>query len=276
MPLLSRLFRRKPRDVCDFLCAGAHKAGTTWLWAALRQHPQVQKPIVKEIHYFDRLHIGVNYPANVDDLRATACAAAAAETGDAARRLQAIADGCDAPDDGWYRSIFAARGAQLSGEFSPEYLCLGLRGVEHIARLSPTCRVVIFVREPAARMVSALRMTMRRQPHLTPATAVDHWLFQERGNYSGHIPIWDHVFGRQMLYVPFGRIASAPAQVMADVERHIGLKPFARYDKLDHKFNSYAQFNEIPEFAMRKIERAAGRQNAYLTTRFGADFCAEI
>ncbi|MBK7919375.1 MAG: sulfotransferase [Chloroflexi bacterium] len=38
----------------DFLCIGAQKAGTTWLYQALRQHPQVSMPPIKENHYFDR------------------------------------------------------------------------------------------------------------------------------------------------------------------------------------------------------------------------------
>ncbi len=39
---------RKP----DFLIIGAQKAGTTWLWAMLNQHPGVQLPETKEIHFF--------------------------------------------------------------------------------------------------------------------------------------------------------------------------------------------------------------------------------
>jgi hypothetical protein len=38
----------------DFLVIGAQKAGTTWLYAQLQNHPQVWLPPIKEIHYFDR------------------------------------------------------------------------------------------------------------------------------------------------------------------------------------------------------------------------------
>ena len=37
-----------------FLCIGARKAGTTWLWFNLRSHPRVWLTPQKEIHYFDR------------------------------------------------------------------------------------------------------------------------------------------------------------------------------------------------------------------------------
>jgi len=37
----------------EFLCIGAEKAGTTWLYEMLKAHPSVWMPPIKEIHYFD-------------------------------------------------------------------------------------------------------------------------------------------------------------------------------------------------------------------------------
>src|SRR5438094_376898 len=36
----------------DFLCVGAHKGGTTWLYQQLDSHPDFWMPPVKELHYF--------------------------------------------------------------------------------------------------------------------------------------------------------------------------------------------------------------------------------
>ena len=41
----------------DFVCIGAQKAGTTWLYKNLNHHPDMWLPPVKEIHYFDRVRI---------------------------------------------------------------------------------------------------------------------------------------------------------------------------------------------------------------------------
>lgn len=38
----------------DFLGIDAQRAGTTWLWKKLRQHPAIWMPPIKELHYFDR------------------------------------------------------------------------------------------------------------------------------------------------------------------------------------------------------------------------------
>jgi hypothetical protein len=43
-------------DACpDFLCVGAQKAGTSWLFHQLTLHPDFCMPPVKEVHYFDSL-----------------------------------------------------------------------------------------------------------------------------------------------------------------------------------------------------------------------------
>ncbi len=43
-------------DTCpDFLCVGAQKAGTTWLYQQLDSHPDFWMPPIKELHYFDEL-----------------------------------------------------------------------------------------------------------------------------------------------------------------------------------------------------------------------------
>ena len=193
-------------------------------------------------------------PTNVDQHREAALACAAKLKGAEAANFRAIAQGCDAPDDGWYRRLFAQRGGKFSGDITPAYLCLGLRGVQHVQRLSPNLRVIILVRDPQSRMTSGLAMSMARNPGRIPMRILENWQFQERGNYAAHIPIWDHIFGDQVRYIPFGRIRTAPRDVLAEVEAHIGLAAGV----------------------LQRIEQIAARQSAYLLERFGADFCAEI
>ena len=40
----------------DFLCVGAQKAGTSWLYRQLEPHPDFWMPPLKELHYLDSLH----------------------------------------------------------------------------------------------------------------------------------------------------------------------------------------------------------------------------
>ena len=44
--------RSAPKLSPSFFVLGAQKAGTTWLWNMLDQHPGTSLPQTKEIHYF--------------------------------------------------------------------------------------------------------------------------------------------------------------------------------------------------------------------------------
>ena len=42
-------------DKPDFICLGAPRAGTTWLYECLNEHPGVFLPL-KEVHFFIKVH----------------------------------------------------------------------------------------------------------------------------------------------------------------------------------------------------------------------------
>src|SRR5215831_18496905 len=47
-------FSPAERALPDFIVIGAQKSGTSSMFSYLRQHPQVARPMHKEIYYFDR------------------------------------------------------------------------------------------------------------------------------------------------------------------------------------------------------------------------------
>ena len=59
----------------DFLCIGAQKGGTRWLYDQLQIHPDFWMPPVKELHYFDRRgrlrRLGESWPAGDKNLKRT-------------------------------------------------------------------------------------------------------------------------------------------------------------------------------------------------------------
>jgi hypothetical protein len=277
--LMGQTDKPAPAQV-QFLCAGAQKAGTTWLSAMLAKHPQVQMLPAKEIHYFDAMHLGVNYPQMRNKLlhntRDLAQRASAKGEPHWAAHYEAIA-AASVKDDAWYKSLFSVREPKFAaGDYSPEYLCLGLAGVQHVKQIMPDARIIILIREPLARAISSLNMEMARKSDSDPALAVASWLFQERGNYAGHVPIWDLVFGDQVLYLPFQRIKSDPKALIAQVEAHLGLKGFDAFENLSRVYNSHSGQYEVSPAVTRVIKRATARQDDYLLERFGPAFCSEI
>tara|TARA_B110000908_G_C10132609_1_gene392946 strand:- start:747 stop:938 length:192 start_codon:yes stop_codon:yes gene_type:complete len=43
----------------DFICIGAPKTVTTWLYENLKKHPDVELPYIKELHFFDEIERNV-------------------------------------------------------------------------------------------------------------------------------------------------------------------------------------------------------------------------
>lgn len=103
----------------DFIVVGAQKAGTSWMYACLYEHPEICAPI-KEIHYFSR-----------------------------ERNLKKGLD--------WYNGIFSTcKEGQLKGEFSTTYL-YDKETPEKIKKDFPDAKIIISLRNPVDRAYSQYR-----------------------------------------------------------------------------------------------------------------------
>lgn len=162
----------------DFLCVGAQKAGTTWLYANLRSHPAILMPPVKEVAYFSTLYIPGWAKADADH-RAYQVAQArqhweAADGADPRRirpevRARALASldalSREPMDDDAYRTLFEGCAVdQVCGEISPQYCVLPREGIRHALSFNPNLKVIVLLRHPVARAMSHLAMLCGRNP----------------------------------------------------------------------------------------------------------------
>ena len=117
------LFRRRLRPaewaLPHFIIIGAQKAGTSSFYTYLARHPQVQRALRKEVHYFD-----LNY-----------------------RRGEA-----------WYRAHFPPVAAlapsdQITGEASPYYMAHP-HALNRIMRDLPEVKLIALLRNPVERTIS--------------------------------------------------------------------------------------------------------------------------
>ena len=202
------------RALPDFLIVGAMKAGTSSLFAALRQHPLVAPPYRKECHYFT-----LGRPAG--------------------RSLS------------WYRAHFPLRARMgrgaITGEATPEY---GYEPgvIEDVARLLPGVRLILLVRDPAERAVShyfhEVRMGRETLPieaamaaeeaRLAAARAAGpagretlaHAAYKARGRYHEQVSRYLRVVPRdRLLVLSFADLEDEPAALLARTERFLGLPP---------------------------------------------------
>jgi hypothetical protein len=172
-----------------FLIFGAAKSATTWLQRSLERSPTISMPS-PELHYFsDEYHRG--------------------------------------PD--WYLSQFNFdKPDALVGEKSNTYLTVP-QAAERIRKDLPDVRLIVQMREPAARAYSDYCMLFRRgevsrniEDHLDPARAADK-RFINNGRYALHLRRFYDLFPpEQILLLLFEDIRREPEAQLARLAAHIG------------------------------------------------------
>jgi hypothetical protein len=221
----------------NFLCIGAQKAGTSWLWANLRQHPHVWLPPLKELHYFDRPDDGLwerfTHPR-------TAYRDARRELIRGTLGLRWLSGGADElrwyaryllghRSDAWYRSLFSPAAGRTSGEITPRYSVLPDSAVAHAARILPDAHIVYLIRNPMERAWSNLKMGADRYG------AVESWNgedLRERvlrrsgviamGRYLENLERWERHFPSERILVGFfDEILDDPEHLLRRVYRFL-------------------------------------------------------
>ena len=135
----------------DFLCVGAQKGGTSWLFHQLTLHPDFWMPPVKEVHYFDSMsRVERKNPPRCKDERDQWFMARLVE-------LSAL----PYIDLDTYSELFAAKKKLLSGDITPAYSMLNDELIERIAGYFPNLKVIFLARDPVDRAWSQLSMGVR-------------------------------------------------------------------------------------------------------------------
>lgn len=210
-----RYVTARQRRLPNYVIVGAAKAGTTSLWAYLKEHPQVEAPITKEIAYFD-----VNYHRGID----------------------------------WYRMHFplASKDAGHStqtGEATPYYL-YHPHAPRRMAQIVPRAKIVMLLRNPVDRAFSHYQLKIkRRQEPLSfdeaiaaeterlagevekllrddryYSTAHDRYSYLDRGRYAEQIERWQKFFpAEQILILEASDLFKRTAETYAQVLDFLGL-----------------------------------------------------
>ena len=243
------------RPLPDFLIIGAQKAGTTALYAYLRQHPQITGPSWKEVSFFDRHY---------------------------------------ARGAAWYRGNFpnALRARGLVGEASPSYVFHPL-APERVAALVPEAKLIALVRNPADRAFSHYQheVALGREPLsfedaleaederlrgeeermlADPAYFSRPWwdhTYRARGRYAEQLDRWLAVFPReQLLVVPSEDLLDEPEQTHARVLEFLGAS--------QHRLDSYPrvferQYDPMNAETRRRLAAGVSESNERLYELLG-------
>jgi hypothetical protein len=135
----------------DFLCVGAQKGGTSWLYRQCQPHGDFWMPPLKELHYFNKLTKAKRLtPPRCRDQRDAAFL-------ESVNRLSAR----PYIDMESYARLFVYKGSRLSGDITPTYSMLNDEIIEQVVSYFPNLKVIFLARDPVERTWSQLSMGVR-------------------------------------------------------------------------------------------------------------------
>ncbi len=149
---------------------GATRAGSTWLYRYLSDHPDCALPRVKELHYFDALDLGGrdHQIKRMSRIIAQAQAARDAATSDArraasearCREAAALLDLLKRDEDtqGYLKLLREGRDDKLVADITPAYALLSEARLRLMAGLSRVVKFVYLLRDPVERLWSNIRL----------------------------------------------------------------------------------------------------------------------
>jgi hypothetical protein len=194
----------------DFVGVAAPRSGTTWMAAALREHPEIWIPEAKELNFFNGPslnHLEFKYPRGI----------------------------------GYYRDQFSAapRDDLVLGEFSPTYY-VDRDTAGRIAEHFPDARILVFLRNPVDVVYSTWLKTLEYglgEKTFESALGKLPSLPELGYYYEGLKPYYER-FPRDRIHVQiFETLFEAPAAACASVYRFLGVDPDFRPQVLHQKVN---------------------------------------
>jgi hypothetical protein len=176
----------------DFVGVGAQRAGTSWWFDLIAQHPSVASDATKELHYFDRFCFT---PFSERDIHE-------------------------------YRRFFPRPASGITGEWTPRYMH-DFWTPRLLARAAPEAKILVLLRDPIERYRSGFTLvasTMRkRDPFTIPLRANDQL---HRSLYFEQLTrLLEHFDRSQLLVLQYERCLGDPASQLRRTYEFLALDP---------------------------------------------------
>jgi hypothetical protein len=278
-----------------FLGIGAPRAGTTWLWAQLRKHPDVWLAPQKEIHFFDRSPeypspnrlatasfkkrlLGLNEwerPQIINGLTGMSSSLLRFQLAEVAWWSSWT---FGYYDENWYTSLFSsARTGQVCGEITPAYSILDPKDISRIKAINPDMRLIFLIRDPIERAWSGLRLSSARgAEEIKSGSTADliarlkSPLMILRGDYERTLENYLQFFdSSQILICFYDAISRDPEALLRSITSFLGIEDFVA-DTVDAtKIINASPKREMPEEIRGYLLEEYAPMIRRLSKRFG-------
>lgn len=192
----------------DFIGVGVHKAGTTWWWALLVGHPDIDGvPRRKELHLLERMREGPISEEQRD----------------------------------WYYRQFPRLPGHIAGEWTPRYMAMPPMP-DVIRRVAPGAKLLTILRDPVERYRSGLKQwqeqTKRRSLKRDEKAGKREALM--RGYYGRQVERLIEAVGReQVLVLQYEQCVREPAAQFDRTLEFLGVAPYRPDEKsLTMRYNA--------------------------------------
>jgi len=242
----------------NFLCIGAPRSGTSWLYQHLSKHSAIYIPWFKEVHFLDEL------PASADVVR-----------------LRHHYDLTQEASWRWYSLVYRRGRKLVKGDITPAYMLLSRERIKLVRERMPDVKLIYIMRNPVERAWSGVRRGLWAE-HGVKSSEMDN-LAQlrdavfakpiiDRGDYRRAIENWESEYPGRIHFLFFEDIRNQPAASLQGVADYLGIAPFPNLAEQnpDQKVNS-APFAPPPESIRQELEATYRPQIEYLEQRFNRD-----
>lgn len=186
-----------------FFCVGAGKAGTTWLWSLLRQHPSIMLPDLKEMHYFNSQSFEdpkMPNPLNGKSIE-------------------------------WYHKHFELNSNRICGDFTPCYLW-DKDAIKNIYDYNTNAKIIVILRDPFERTVSQFNFAVNqgRIDELDFNKAIiKHPFLLRESLYFDDMKKIIKLFPNNILVIRFEALTISPLKELKRIEKFLSIE-HSNYD----------------------------------------------
>lgn len=212
------------------------KSGTTWLYEALKGHPQLQMPPIKELHFFDEIERqkGISKVFSTPEKRSYLSI-------QRSKSFQRYLKGRGSLWEflyyciprrysciGLYKSMFKQG---LCGDITPSYSCLSLQSIRRIRKDFRDLKVLLILRNPIDREWSQIKMDVHRNNYNEEQkkSLMKEWSLAHnvRSDYFTIIKNWTSVFhDDEILICYYDLLASDPHTFLARIYEFLAVEEF--------------------------------------------------
>jgi len=239
-----------------FLCIGAQKAGTTWVYENLKVHPDIHLPPIKEIHYFDEIYRNektklIDRIAAKEGMNAWVWKETILKSflgvilkKNPTEFIWFVRYYFFKRDIEWYKKLFSCPPNRISGDITPDYCILGKNVVKLIREKLPNLKIIYIIRNPVDRAWSALKMRyVRRRNYCLEdidQTLVNDYYqeFHEFNDIRRTITNWTTYFRNDQFKISFyDELVEKPLVFYNNILQYLGLNGREMNDQTNEMLN---------------------------------------